>query len=99
MVRRQSIQPIVAIQLFVGGVLALVPAFGWAQAGAAGSSANPEQPAAKETPVFRTNANLVVVDVVVRDKGQPVHGLKAADFQIREDGKEQKISVFEEHSG
>ena len=77
----------------------MVPAFGWAQAGAAGSSANPEQPAAKETPVFRTNANLVVVDVVVRDKGQPVHGLKAADFQIREDGKEQKISVFEEHSG
>ena len=46
---------------------------------------------------FRTNANLVLVDVVVRSKQQPILGLKQDDFQIREDGKQQKITVFEEH--
>jgi VWFA-related protein len=46
---------------------------------------------------FRTNANLVLLDVVVRSKQQPVLDLKQEDFQIREDGKPQKISVFEEH--
>lgn len=50
-----------------------------------------------QVPIYRTNANLVLVDVVVRDKGQPVHGLKATDFQVLEDGKPQKVSVFEEH--
>jgi len=48
-------------------------------------------------PLFRTNANLVLVDVVVRDKGKPVHDLKALDFRVLEDGHEQKITVFEEH--
>jgi VWFA-related protein len=47
-------------------------------------------------PVFRTGATLIPVDVTVKDKaGKPVEGLKAADFQIFEDGKPQKISVFE----
>jgi VWFA-related protein len=46
---------------------------------------------------FRTNANLVLVDVVVRSKQQPILGLKEEDFQVREDGKPQKITVFEEH--
>lgn len=46
---------------------------------------------------FKTNANLVLVDVVVRSKQQPVPGLNQEDFQIREDGKPQKITVFEEH--
>lgn len=48
-------------------------------------------------PVFRTNANLVLVDVVVRSKQQPVLGLTQPDFQISEDGRPQKITVFEEH--
>jgi VWFA-related protein len=56
-----------------------------------------EQPASQSIPLFRTNANLVLVDVVVRDKGNPVHDLKAADFQVFEDGREQNITVFEEH--
>jgi VWFA-related protein len=49
-------------------------------------------------PLFRTNANLVVVDVVVRDKGEPVLGLKQGDFRILENGKEQRITVFEAHT-
>ncbi|MGC2617844.1 MAG: VWA domain-containing protein, partial [Acidobacteriaceae bacterium] len=48
-------------------------------------------------PTFHTNANLVLVDVVVRQKGAPVHDLKASDFHLTEDGKLQKITVFEEH--
>lgn len=48
-------------------------------------------------PLFRTNANLVLLDVVVRSKQQPVLGLKQPDFQLSEDGRPQKITVFEEH--
>jgi VWFA-related protein len=45
---------------------------------------------------FTANSNLVIVDVVVRDKsGKPMEGLKQGDFTLLEDGKPQKISVFE----
>jgi VWFA-related protein len=45
---------------------------------------------------FTSNTNLVVVDVTVKDKsGKPIEGLKAEDFSILEDGKPQKIAVFE----
>jgi len=44
---------------------------------------------------FRTNVDLVVVDVVVRDKsGAPVRGLTANDFEIREDNRPQQIVSF-----
>ena len=47
-------------------------------------------------PTFSANSNLVIVDVVVRDKsGRPIEGLKPADFAVFEDGKPQKIAVFE----
>jgi VWFA-related protein len=71
--------------------------------------ASPAAPAMAQTPpvqtaeagqpvtTFRTNANLVLVDVVVRSKQQPVLGLKEDDFEVREDGKPQRITVFEEH--
>jgi len=46
-------------------------------------------------PVFRSTVNLVLVDVVVRDrKGAIVTGLKADDFQLVEDGKPQQILTF-----
>ncbi len=45
---------------------------------------------------FTANSNLVIVDVVVRDKsGNVIDGLKPEDFSVFEDGKPQKISVFE----
>ncbi len=46
---------------------------------------------------FTSNANLVVVDVTVKDPktGQPIEGLKAEDFTLLEDNKPQKISTFQ----
>lgn len=47
------------------------------------------------SPVFRSVVNLVLVDVVVRDrKGAVVTGLKSDDFQLIEDGKPQQILSF-----
>jgi VWFA-related protein len=54
------------------------------------------QPQTGQPAKFTANSNLVIVDVTVRDKaGQPIEGLKASDFTLLEDGKPQKISVFE----
>jgi len=40
--------------------------------------------------------NLVVVNVGVKDRhGRPLEGLKPTDFEVLEDGKAQKLSVFE----
>ncbi len=48
------------------------------------------------TPTFTANSNLVIVDVTIKDKsGKPIEGLKPEDFSVLEDGKPQKISVFE----
>ncbi len=52
-----------------------------------------------QTPVFRTGARDVVVDVVVsKGNGDPVSGLGRQDFTIAEDGKPQTIDFFEEHN-
>ena len=47
--------------------------------------------------VIHATANLVLVDVVVTDHGQPVQGLTAGQFHIFENGKEHRITTFEEH--
>ena len=46
---------------------------------------------------FKVNSDLVLTNVVVRDKktGEVVRGLKASDFTILENGKPQKISTFD----
>src|SRR5581483_2916925 len=45
---------------------------------------------------FRSTSNLVVVDVFVRDKsGKEIDDLKKDDFTVFEDGKPQKVAVFE----
>jgi len=45
---------------------------------------------------FRAETSLVIVDVTVKDKsGKPIEDLKQSDFTLLEDGKPQKISVFE----
>src|SRR5215469_3480040 len=56
-----------------------------------------ESPVEKTTPtsVLKARTRLVIVDVLAHDKkGQIVTDLQASDFKLREDGKEQKISVF-----
>ncbi len=51
----------------------------------------PEQPPL----TFRVEANFIEVDAYVADvMGNPVTGLGAADFQLLEDGKPQKVSAF-----
>jgi VWFA-related protein len=47
-------------------------------------------------PKFTSTSNLVIVDVTVKDKsGVPIDNLKQTDFTVTEDGKPQKIAVFE----
>src|SRR5450432_4926196 len=59
----------------------------------AGQTAPPASP--KGVVKFGATTQLVVVDVTVKDKsGNPIKGLKPADFNITEDGKKQDIKVF-----
>ncbi|HTW63211.1 MAG TPA: VWA domain-containing protein [Bryobacteraceae bacterium] len=51
---------------------------------------------AQVTPTFKTSTNLVIVNVTVRDKsGKAIENLKKDQFTLLEDGKPQKIAVFE----
>jgi VWFA-related protein len=71
-----------------------LPAVGLSQQNSSPSSGpGSGQPGA----AIRTQANLVVVDVVVTDSGKPADGLAQRQFHVFEDGKEQKIGAFEEH--
>jgi VWFA-related protein len=55
----------------------------------------PSPTPAQTTPVFRSSVNLILVDVVVRDRnGGPVKGLKLDDFELLEDGARQQILTF-----
>ena len=61
------------------------------------SPAQREQPPPGETveddEVYRVNSTLVVVPTSVTDaQGQPVQGLKAADFRLEEEGRAQEIA-------
>jgi VWFA-related protein len=50
--------------------------------------------------VFKTNAQIVVLDVVVTGKNdRPVPGLHKEDFLVSEDGHPQTITYFEEETG
>src|SRR5438093_8889614 len=54
-----------------------------------------QQTPVPQTPVFRSGVNLVLVDVVARDKsGAVVKGLTADDFELQEDGVKQQILSF-----
>jgi VWFA-related protein len=57
------------------------------------------QPAGAGQLTLQMHVPLVVEDVVVQDRNnQPIHGLKAADFTVTEDGKPVTPQNFEEHS-
>jgi VWFA-related protein len=58
----------------------------------------PPAAAVPSTTVLRANANLVLVDVVVTDHGNPVHGLDRSRFHVLEDGHEQPVASFDEHT-
>jgi VWFA-related protein len=66
---------------------------------AAAGDAKPPSTAAQTTthplPPFRAGANLVRVDVFPTRDGKPVRDLTAADFDVFEDGKPQKVESFE----
>jgi VWFA-related protein len=54
------------------------------------------QASAPQTPLFRSESELVTVDVVVADKhGDPVRDLAASDFTIAEDGRPQTVQFFQ----
>jgi len=55
-------------------------------------TSTPRQP----TDVLHVNAKVVLVDVVVTDRGNAVHDLERSRFHILEDGREQKITYFDE---
>jgi VWFA-related protein len=46
-----------------------------------------------QTPTFRAVAEAVAVPVSVRDKGRPVSGLKAADFELTDNGVRQDVAT------
>ncbi len=79
-------------------LLAAVVASGVVAVMAAQQPAQPPTPApAPEQPpvTFRAEVNYVEVDArILDDKGQFISGLSAADFQVLEDGKPQKVTVF-----
>ena len=63
--------------------------------GSAPSTAGAQAPT-PQPPVFAAGVELVRLDVIVLDReGRPVTGLRAADFQVEEDEREQAITSFE----
>lgn len=71
---------------------------GWGLNSVAQSTATaPTQASSTAAPLVRTSASLVLVDVVVTNNGNPVHGLDRGQFRVLEDGQEQPIASFEEH--
>jgi VWFA-related protein len=61
----------------------------------AGTALLGQQPPPQAPPLFRSGVNLVLVDVVVRDRnGAIVKGLTSDDFELVEDGARQQILTF-----
>jgi VWFA-related protein len=62
-----------------------------------GQAPQPARPPtqAQQRPVFRAGTHFVRVDAYPIENGKIVEGLKPEDFEIREDGKPQKIESFD----
>ena len=64
--------------------------------GSLGATASPPAQGQTPKPTFKSGLDLVVVNVVVRDKdGKLVRGLTRDDFVVLEDGKPQTVSSFD----
>ncbi len=63
---------------------------------AAVSAGSPQNsPSSSQNPVFRTDAGLIRVSVVVQDgRGEPIAGLTADDFELFDQGEQQKVALF-----
>jgi Ca-activated chloride channel family protein len=74
----------------------------WVVVGGAVAQQEPapiERQAAGEVPTIQVESRLVSVALnVVDEHGAPVGGLTAADFELTEDGRAQKIAVFDKES-
>jgi VWFA-related protein len=85
-------------QLVAAGMIAALAASpAGAQTSSSSTTQQPQPPRSSQGLLkFRVESDLVLVNVVVRDKqGQPVMGLKKEDFTLLEDGKPQQVSSFD----
>src|SRR5271155_4982901 len=56
---------------------------------------SPQSAKPSQSPVLRTQSDLVRIDVEVTDKsGKPIKGLRADQFVVTDNGKPQAISTF-----
>src|SRR5687767_13348336 len=57
------------------------------------------QGAAEQRPTFRASADAVRIDVSVRRNGRPVSGLRANDFDVRDNGVAQTVTDLSFEAG
>jgi len=87
-----------AILCAVVAVIVPLPLAGYAATGQNTPAPTPTPSAPEKAPVaFQVNSNLVLVDVVLSDKGDAVRGMTQDKFHVYENGVLQKMTVFEEH--
>ena len=77
------------------GSVALLLAAAIAGVRAQGGAAAPPQAPPPQTPILRSGATAVLVDVYPQRDGRIVENLTAADFQLFEDGRPQQIDSVE----
>jgi VWFA-related protein len=66
---------------------------------AAGLPAQSDDAQGNAGTTLKVSSRAVLVDVLVTDKsGNPIKGLKQKDFAVLEDGKQQSLAYFEEHT-
>jgi VWFA-related protein len=92
---------LIASVLFAAALAVLTPLVNAQTSGQAPTPTSSAQSASATRPfVLTIKARLVVLDVVVTDKtGKPVEGLSANDFQVFEDGRQQRIRSIDPPSG
>src|SRR5215212_5379429 len=58
----------------------------------------PAPPVSTQTPIFRSGASMVALNVTVFDGARLVSGLCREDFEVYEDGVAQQVTFFESRS-